>query len=634
MTSSLRREYAAWQRVLNEFCHPQILQEYGQFEDDTSRMKFLDCMRGSLINQMTTHSLDGGKEGGDKTYAGGHTISAQEKRILVQAYKLFGCSSKMNHEFYAMIKDQLSHWAIPKPIHDVIWRHNFTIFHTKFKEASVSNKSHIMTTDAAVVKETNKNGVDFSKLTKVRCSSLKLFHTAKGKYIEGKIVVAPVIFVGITTIIEDDFGDHAQVTFYNMIQSTDNRWELAEAKFPIGGRIRVAEPFYKVFQDGNRGIRVDSPTEVQILGGENPFDMTEIRERGKALMLNNEYIAALDVYVEASKHFSCIPTLLNNRCQAEIRLEQYEEALLDVAAVLFLDEANPKAKQRYEVAFSKLKQIYGDDCQLVWKAVLENSHVGRDALNATRGSKEEGNTAFREGRFEEAKRQYTGALNDKDVCTLLNNIAIVCLKTDMFQSSISAANVTLRIAKNSALKQKATFAMTKAFSMLGELDMAELSGRGDESLEDFWNESRKPMQMLLNILECLPQFANIGWKPTYTVGLEGKNLPIDYCVSEAMEHGFIPGRGRGLIARRDIFEHEVLIVDRMICSKRGDHGAEDGVVFSMNTKTHVVEYQQKRKLVTKILELSKYDGSFAKKLLCLENQPRQAIFEKLPLISD
>ena len=46
MTSSLRREYAAWQKVLNEFCHPDILREYSQFENDTSRMKFLDCMRG------------------------------------------------------------------------------------------------------------------------------------------------------------------------------------------------------------------------------------------------------------------------------------------------------------------------------------------------------------------------------------------------------------------------------------------------------------------------------------------------------------------------------------------------------------------------------------------------------------
>ena len=54
--------------------------------------------------------------------------------------------------------------------------------------------SHI--TDAAVVKETNWNTVDFGRLKKVPVSSLELFQTAIGKYIEGEIITSPVVFVG------------------------------------------------------------------------------------------------------------------------------------------------------------------------------------------------------------------------------------------------------------------------------------------------------------------------------------------------------------------------------------------------------------------------------------------------------
>ena len=43
-------------------------------------------------------------------------------------------------------------------------------------------------------------------------------------------------------------------------------------KFREGARIRIAEPFLKTFMDGERGLRVESPDDVQF-GWEADIDM-------------------------------------------------------------------------------------------------------------------------------------------------------------------------------------------------------------------------------------------------------------------------------------------------------------------------------------------------------------------------
>ena len=567
------------------------------------------------------------------------TTSADDeegKRLIRNAFKSVGASYSLKNDLFEKIKPHLGMWATKKSKEEILFTHNLVMLQTKIKLKNCI-ASHI--TDAAVIKETLSNTVDFSKLSKVPLSSLQLFDTAIGKFIEGEIFTSPVVFVGATVLIEDEFGDHMQLTLYNAIPTNHpKKLELAGAKFPVGSKIRVAEPFYKIFQDGNRGVRVESLTEIQVFNDGQFLDMAAVRAKGRTLVSSGDFLGGLEVYLEGVSYFTDVVTLLNNRCQTEIRLGEHEEAVLDSAAVLFIDEDNGKARQRYELAISKLvgtdDEITGNEH--IWQKLLKYSSTADPIVSAPKGSKEEGNAAFRAGKFEEAKRQYTGALDETDICILLNNIAVVCLKTDMFQTAISAANASLRIAKTDSMKKKAVFAMTKAFSMLGELKFSKLSSKGDTSLEDFWSDARKPIQVLFKILECLPQFEDLGWEKTYSIGVEGNNLPIDYIAPDAMTHEYVFGKGRGLVASRDIYPQEVLIIDRMIKSMKGEEYEEKGFILAMNSKTRKIEPEQRAKLISKFLVLVRHNGLLAKKLLQLEWRKHNLIFqrEQLPLVDD
>ena len=229
-----------------------------------------------------------------------------------------------------------------------------------------------------MIKETACNTVDFSKLTKVPLANLQLFETAVGKYVEGEIITSPAVFTASAILIQDEFGEQILVAIYNAIPSNHpKRFELAEAKFPIGSKIRIAEPFYKIFVAGNRGIRVESLTEIQVFNDGEFFDMASIRDKGRTLVKSGDHLGALEVYSEGVSYFTDIVTLLNNRCQTEIRLGEYEEALLDAGAVLFLDEDNDKAQQRYQLASSKLLDSNKEDDnsisknKQIWQKLLE-----------------------------------------------------------------------------------------------------------------------------------------------------------------------------------------------------------------------------------------------------------------------
>ena len=562
------------------------------------------------------------------------------KKLIRRAFKSFGSTNKLTNSICESIKTFLSSWGIKKSNDQERYEH-FAAYLSSKRISEQEFVTHI--TDAAVIKETACNTVDFSKLTKVPLANLQLFETAVGKYVEGEIITSPVVFTASAILIQDEFGEQILVAIYNAIPSNHpKRFELAEAKFPIGSKIRIAEPFYKIFVAGNRGIRVESLTEIQVFNDGEFFDMASIRDKGRTLVTSGDHLGALEVYSEGVSYFTDIVTLLNNRCQTEIRLGEYEEALLDAGAVLFLDEDNDKAQQRYQLASSKLLDSNKEDDnnisknKQIWQKLLEYSSKAGPIDSTPNGSKDNGNTAFRAGQLEKAKREYTGAINETDICILLNNIAVVCLKTEMFQSAISAANASLRIAKTDLTRKKAVFAMAKAFSMLGELEFSKLSSKGDTSLEDFWSDDRKPIQVLFKILECLPQFDDLGWTKTYSIGVKGNNLPIDYIAPDAMVHKYVFGKGRGLVANRDIYQQEVLIVDRMIKSIKGEDYNEKGFVFAMNTKTRIIETEQQAKLISKFLGLVKHNGLLAKKLLQLESRKHHMIFDdnQLPLIDN
>merc|ERR1719186_1368773 len=394
--------------------------------------------------------------------------------------------------------------------------------------------------------------VDFSGLQKTFIRDLKLFQTATGKFLEGKIINPPSITTGLYTFLEDDNGDYVQLALYNVVTSGPMQWEIAESKFPVGTKIKISQPFYKIFADRNPGVRVDSPQEIFVEIPNNHLTVEEIRIRGKALMENGRYIEALDLYLEGLKRTK-IEALLNNRAQTEIKLEQYEEALLDAASVLLFSN-NTKANQRYTMAAQKLGFDKDDKRSIysIWKHVLQ--HQRKDECLPGAGTKERGNEAFKQGNYEEAKKNYSSALKDSEACVLLNNIAIVCLKLELFHTAISAASACLQMSTQGQVRGKAHYSMAKALALLGEKTLSKLSMDCDPSIDIFWrNESEKMWDFIRAPTGNEAPGPNCQKPETW-----------GFAKTDAIEHVYIEGRGRGIRARKDIGTKELLMVDHQI----------------------------------------------------------------------
>lgn len=138
---------------------------------------------------------------------------------------------------------------------------------------------------------------DWSNLKQIFIKDLVLIDSHYGKFIEGTDLGKPFIpQVGTTTVFEDSNGDVIHVALYNFLPDGLNGRAyipLASNKLPKGGTVRIAEPFYKMFQDGCRGIRIDNPNDLLVVSSvkcETPNDedrmLTSANISGNLLVLN------------------------------------------------------------------------------------------------------------------------------------------------------------------------------------------------------------------------------------------------------------------------------------------------------------------------------------------------------------
>ena len=324
---------------------------------------------------------------------------------------------------------------------------------------------------------------------------------------------------------------------------------MAEQKFPKGLRLKISEPFYKIFRDGNLGIRVDTPNELQL---EEIIVKTndEIRRDGREHFKSGNFLAALKTYFKGVVQYKdTLGVILNNRAQVEIKLEENEQALLDSAGVLMFED-NRKVKERYQVAASKLGLKLGNisSIRTVWQRVLEKIHVLEDCRFES--NKERGNEYYRKENYREAKKHYTVLLCEQEVCFLLNNVAVACIKLCIFQTAIASAAACLRITVDKKVAAKSRYCMAKAFSLIGEFQFSKLSSVGEASCDRFWRNIQKAKSHAKMIHEYyLRDYLMSGESPTETLK-KFSNVEIagDYVNTDLLHHSYVPGKGRGLLA--------------------------------------------------------------------------------------
>ena len=495
----------------------------------------------------------------------------------------------------------------------------------------------LFTTSSDVIIKTDETFTNFSKLQQIFIQDLKHFSTAKGKYLEGRLISDPYPYIGIITYLEDDNGDYVMLDLYNMISLGTNKWELAEQKFPKGIKLKISEPFYKIFQDGNRGIRVDSPNEI-LIEENKKIDFTLIRAQGKQLFKQGEFLSALKLYTDGLGQLEdTAGIILNNRAQAELKLGENEEALLDSAAALMFGD-NEKAKYRYNVAIKKCGLIVSDvaSIQLTWEKALRK--LKNPGLGNLKSTKDEANALYREGKYKEAKMHYTAALCFPDACLLLNNIATVCMKLKILQTAIASASACLRITTDQRVIAKARFSMTKSFWMLGNFQLAKLSAKDDSSLKHFWENVKGPELQTKLILEegAFRQMTCGQTLDDYLNTATEKEIPGDFVNTDMLEHAYIKHKDRGMRAISDIIAGELLVLDHPVAlssisaDAKGDDEFSLAAVLNFNNDSSTLKSECE--LANRILHLINFDGLLAKKLILLKTGRKAIHDERLPLV--
>ena len=424
-----------------------------------------------------------------------------------------------------------------------------------------------------------------------------------------------------------------------MLPLGGNKQKMAEQKFPKGLRLKISEPFYKIFRDGNLGIRVDTPNELQL---EEIIVKTndEIRRDGREHFKSGNFLAALKTYFKGVVQYKdTLGVILNNRAQVEIKLEENEQALLDSAGVLMFED-NRKVKERYQVAASKLglKLENISSIRTVWQRVLEKIHVLEDCRFES--NKERGNEYYRKENYREAKKHYTALLCEQEVCFLLNNIAVACIKLCIFQTAIASAAACLRITVDKKVAAKSRYCMAKAFSLIGEFQFSKLSSVGEASCDRFWRNIQKAKSHAKMIHEYyLRDYLMSGESPTETLK-KFSNVEIagDYVNTDLLHHSYVPGKGRGLLAQKNIKEGELILVDHPVSLKTSDAKNKMELLQSQT----VIRNHEKRyintgyhyELASMILNIINFDRILAKKLLVLESRvDRIDTNEEIPLIN-
>lgn len=203
------------------------------------------------------------------------------------------------------------------------------------------------------------------------------------------------------------------------------------------------------------------------------------------------YNSATDVYLTGlrggSNNDALIATLLSNRAQAYLSLQQWAPAVADAAASLTLRPDSDKTWARYDVGLEKLReQLLKSDKRpkvgsaatttrnlfrlLVPTLVVDNETVPNVQVAEAQQLKTKGNEAFRQKDHGTAVRYYTEALTVGGETTraILSNWAFCALQTGTLGDVVSACTTSLRI----GVGEKAWHRLVTALCRLGEHELA------------------------------------------------------------------------------------------------------------------------------------------------------------------
>ncbi len=371
---------------------------------------------------------------------------------LIQA--IFTFSTYIPADFAPHIINVVKQWGVPRCIDERINEHKVL---ADGQEISVAYE-----TDATSVKRTS-SAVNWKELKPINPRMFELFKVHKGSVLEGTILTVHCQ-VGITTYLATEDDDIVRVAFYNQIPCAATSTPaifLASKVFPAGAKVRIAEPFYKISNDGQRTVRVDSIEDVQItfdcpkdkmlLGVSEPLQYGEkFVKQGDSFSAHMLYHLAMRTPVPA---IDLIFELLFER--ARVCYEDGDDSgAADVAAALFLRPKHSNARSLYDAFRKRQNGSSSEESNL--------AHAFKFHLNCIASTDPEiiydadsktieqwldhGKKCFKVGNTVKAYEAFTNGLTkSSNMCMLIMEAAVSSHDIELHNMALAACNCALAI---------------------------------------------------------------------------------------------------------------------------------------------------------------------------------------------
>ena len=419
---------AIYAEVLERYCFPSVTCQYKSLPKEAQE-NVLKALRVTVEEGAQRITLESTLQKRSGRKASGLVKSKDTADAACPLFRALKLVSEVDYtkEDIDAVKELLVTWGQKLPREILVMRH-LAGYNRMKKENQSTNAFRTLSTNSTLAKPEQGTGHGpraWDALQPIGMSSLPLFEVARRRVLIGKLVVPPMVTVGITTVLEDSSGAVMQLGLYNQLPggvTGSKAQELAEKIFPEGACLRIAEPYLKIFRDGHQGVRVDSPHDIRVEGTEAQLDLSDCRLEGNKLFGARQFDAALSLYWQGLQSCGDLATLLSNRAQAQLKQEKWCDALRDSAASLLLCPSGTKHRARYVAAlqglgFSAIAQRARDisseealslplvhDTRKVLQIALKSQMTkSQHVLSKDHSTlKEKGNAAFREGQYPEA----------------------------------------------------------------------------------------------------------------------------------------------------------------------------------------------------------------------------------------
>jgi hypothetical protein len=222
----------------------------------------------------------------------------------------------------------------------------------------------------------SRSNVSLSTLRPIYISSLQADTTHRGRAVFCRIASRILLMQSAMVLVEDNSG-LTELAVYGL----SDVQQLAE-----GRHIVIVEPYFKIRADGTKGIRVDDPTDLVLdVKAPAPEDISK------------EETASEQVSVEMRLQ----ELVIADETMGSKRLHQ-----------TLLDEGYAMSKKRVQA----LKKTSLKEPATMIPILSERRPEKHRLLCSSRvlSHRDEGNTAFKSGRFSEAEQHYSAALRQKD----------------------------------------------------------------------------------------------------------------------------------------------------------------------------------------------------------------------------